>query len=139
LKPSGGDLVSPNATGFDSETWRELARELNKITQTVYEEFLRNQFEQEIEGYVAENIFPTYAGLPEDYKNWRFENTKNILRAIYTADPFALKALKKNQKKIIVRLLDKLAVSNENDAIFEVLNSVLELDDVSTKLFAIVS
>lgn len=136
FEPSGGDLASPDAAGFESETWRKVARELNKITMSVYEDFLRKQFEREIEGYVADGVFPTYAGLPEDYKNWRFENTKSILRAIYTADPTALKSLKKNQKKIIVRLLDKLAISNENDAIFEVLNSVLELDEVSTKLFA---
>lgn len=136
FEPNGGDLASPDATGFESETWRKVARELNKITNSVYEDFLRKQFEREIEGYVTDGVFPTYAGLPEDYKNWRFENTKSILRAIYTADPTALKSLRNNQKKIIVRLLDKLAVSNENDAIFEVLNSVLELDDVSTKLFA---
>lgn len=136
FKPGGCDLASPDATGFESETWRKVARELNKITKSVYEDFLREQCEREIEGYVVDGVFPTYAGLPEDYKNWRLANTKSILRAIYTADPTALKSLKKNQKKIIVRLLDKLAVSNENDAIFEVLNSVLELDDVSTKLFA---
>ena len=136
FEPNGGDLASPDATGFESETWRKVARELNKITSSVYEDFLRKQFEREIDGYIADGVFPTYAGLPEDYKNWRFENTKSILRAIYTADPTALKSLKKNQKKIIVRLLDKLSISNENDAIFEVLNSVLELDDVSTKLFA---
>lgn len=136
FKPSGGDLADPDATGFESETWRKVARELNKLTKTIYEDFLRKQFDREIESYVADGVFPTYAGLSEDYKNWRFENTKSILRAIYTADPMALKSLKKNQKKIIVRLLDKLAVSNENDAIFEVLNSVLELDDASTKLLA---
>ncbi|WP_066122571.1 ATP-binding protein [Bordetella ansorpii] len=134
--PSGGDLVSPDATGFESETWRKVARELNKITNSVYDEFLRQQFEREIDSYVADGIFPTYAGLTEDYKSWRFENTKGILRAIYTADPSSLKSLKKSQKKIIVRLLDKLAVSNENDAIFEILNSVLELDDPSAKLLA---
>jgi len=136
FEPSGGDLASPDAVGFESETWRKVARELNKITKAVYEEFLRKQFDGEIEGYVSEGIFPTYAGMPEDYKKWRFENTKSILRAIYTADPTVLKSLKKSQKKIIVRLLDKLAISNENDAIFEVLNSVLDLDDISTKMFA---
>jgi hypothetical protein len=136
FQPSGGDLASPDATGFESETWRKVARELNKIAKAVYEDFLREQFDREIEGYVTDGVFPNYAGLPEDYKHWRFENTKSILRAIYTADPTALKSLKKAQKKIVVRLLDKLAVSNENDAIFEVLNSVLELDDVSTKLLA---
>lgn len=133
---TGGDLANPDANGFDSDVWRKLTRELNKITQQVYEEFLRKQCERELDALVADGIFPTYAGLPEDYKRWRFENTKNILRAIYTADPTALKSLKKSQKKIIVRLLDKLAISNENDAIFEVLNSVLDLDEASTKLFA---
>lgn len=136
FKPSGADLVDPEAAGYESETWRKVTRELNKMTKSVYEDFLREQFEREVDGYIVEGVFPTYAGMPEDYKYWRFENTKSILHAIYTADPTALKSLRKNQKKIIVRLLDKLAVSSENDAIFEVLNSVLELDDVSTKLLA---
>ena len=93
-------------------------------------------FDREMASHLDDGVFPSYEGLPEDYKQWRFENTKSILRAIYTADPTAWTSLKKNQKKIIVLLLDKLAVSNENDAIFEVLNSVLELDDATTKRLA---
>lgn len=136
FKPSGGDLANPDAAGYESETWRKVVREFNRIIKSVYEKFLRERFDREIESYVADGVFPTYEGLHEDYKHWRIENTKGILRAIYTVDPTALTSLKRNQKKIIVRLLDKLAVSNENDAIFEVLDSVLELDDVSTKLLA---
>ena len=93
-------------------------------------------FDREMASHLADGVFPSYEGLPEDYKQWRFENTKSILRAIYTADPTAWTSLKKNQKKIIVLLLDKLAVSNENDAIFEVLNSTLDLDDATTKRLA---
>lgn len=134
--PEGQDLVNPNAVGFDSDVWKKVAKELDKTAQEVYADFLRKQFEKEIAGYVADGIFPTYAGLSPEYKRWRFANTKNILRAIYEADPTVLISLKKKQKKIIVRLLDRLAISNENDAIFEVLNSVLDLSPEATKTFA---
>lgn len=39
FKPSGGDLASPDATGFDSETWRKVTRELHKITNVNRPEF----------------------------------------------------------------------------------------------------
>lgn len=132
----GPDLTNPKAVSFDSDVWKQVAKELDKIAQSVYADFLRKQFEKEIAGYVNDGIFPTYVGLSPDYKRWRFANTKNILRAIYEADPTTLIALKKKQKKIIVRLLDRLAISNENDAIFEVLNSVLDLSPEATKTFA---
>jgi Histidine kinase-, DNA gyrase B-, and HSP90-like ATPase len=134
--PEGQDLANPDAVGFDSDVWKKVAKELDKTAQDVYADFLRKQFEKEIAGYVVDGIFPTYAGLAPDYKRWRFANTKNILRAIYVADPTALISLKKKQKKIIVRLLDRLAISNENDAIFEVLNSVLDLSPEATETFA---
>lgn len=121
-------------TGTDM-TIRELSAQ-TELTTTSPDESAGDPFDREMAGYLAEGVFPSYEGLPEDYKHWRFENTKSILRAIYTADPTAWNSLKKKQKKIIVLLLDKLTVSNENDAIFEVLNSVLELDDASTKRLA---
>lgn len=136
FSPDGPSITHPDAVGFESDVWRKLWKELTRITHELYVNFLSSQFEKEISSYVTDGIFPTYAGLDPQYKVWRFENTKRILRAIYEADPIALGSLNKKQKKLIVRLLDKLAISNENDAIFDVLNSVLELSPEAVETFA---
>mgnify|MGYP000297765560 CR=1 FL=1 len=51
---------------------------------------------------------------------------KKLLKDIYIADPQVFHSLNGKQTKIIIRLLDTILVSNENDSIFEVLEGVLD-------------
>lgn len=136
FSPSGSDLFSPDSKTVEMDEWKKLIRKLGVITQQVYDDFLRRFVDSEIEKYVEDGIFPSYDNLDVATSTWRINNTKNLIRAVYIADPVVLSSLNKKQKKVIVRLLDKLAISNENDSIFEVLTSVLELDDVSMNTFA---
>lgn len=134
---SGGEnILTPSAKTTDSSEWKNLIKLVNEFTQRVYEDYLRRYVDDEIERYVKEGIFPEYSGINQEYANWRMENTKLVVKAVYAADPAVFNNLNKKQKKVIVRLLDKLAISNENDSLFEVLNSVLELDEKSLNLFA---
>lgn len=130
------DLLRPNAHTTTCPEWRKLVRHLGELTQSVYDRFLRQQALVEVEKYVEDGLFPDYAGLPPDEQTWRLENAKQLVTTIYMADPSVFNAASKKQRKIIIRLLDRLAVSNENDALFEVLNSVLDLDDSSVKTLA---
>jgi Histidine kinase-, DNA gyrase B-, and HSP90-like ATPase len=130
------DIFHPNAHTLNSSEWKRLSRELNELTDSIYENFLRKQAEREIERYVEDGYFPSYAGLPPDERAWRLNNAKELVREIYVADPTVFNTANKKQRKIIIRLLDRLAVSNENDSLFEVLNSVLELDDKSVAKLA---
>lgn len=127
---SGGEsLFSGNKSTSDSEEWRKLLKAVNEFAQEIYDQFLRKYVNNEIIKYVEEGIFPSYAGLEPAYADWRTENAKGLVRLIYMADPTVMNSLNKKQKKIIVRLLDRIAVSNENDALFEILDSVLDLSD----------
>lgn len=130
------DLLQPDAHTIDSPEWRKLARQLGELTQVLYEGFLRKQATLEVEKYVEDGLFPSYAELPPDERSWRLDNTKDLVTTIYMADPTVFSAASKKQRKIIIRLLDRLAVSNENDSLFDVLNSVLDLDDKSVKTLA---
>lgn len=132
----GGNLFNTTKNTTDSEDWRNLTKLVNEFTQRVYEDFLLRFVDQEIEKYIADGIFPVYSGIAPEYATWRMDNTKSIVKALYTADPAVFNKLNKKQKKVIVRLLDKIAISNENDSLIEVLNSVLELDEKSLNLFA---
>ncbi|SEO64023.1 Histidine kinase-, DNA gyrase B-, and HSP90-like ATPase [Duganella sp. CF517] len=133
FESEGKSLFSEGNTTTDSDEWRKLTKGVNELVQEVYDEFLRKYVNAEISKYVDEGIFPSYTGMEASYAEWRTENAKSLVRMIYMADPTVMNSLNKKQKKIIVRLLDRIAVSNENDALFEILNGVLDLDDLSVR------
>ncbi|SAK51044.1 DNA mismatch repair protein [Caballeronia glebae] len=130
------DLLQPDAHTTNSTEWRKLLRQVGELAQFLYERFLRKQAAAEVEKYVEEGLFPSYAELPPEERSWRLINTKELVTSIYVADPSVFNAASKKQRKIIIRLLDRLAVSNENDSLFDVLNSVLDLDEESVKSLA---
>ena len=69
-------------------------------------------------------------------KNWRLSNVKELVKSIYVSDPTIFNSSGKKQKKIIIRLLDKLSVSSENESLFDVLNGVLDMDQESIHMLA---
>lgn len=123
--------IDLHSTG--SEEWRKLGGPLYEFVGQVYDQFLRDYVERELIKYDEEGIFPIYSGLEPNYAKWRAENTREIVRLVYLSDPSVMNALNKKQRKIIVRLLDRLSVSSENDAVFQIISEVLDLDDVSLK------
>jgi hypothetical protein len=136
FQSGGKSLFADGKSTTDSEEWKKVTKEVNDVVQRVYDEFLRKYVNAEISKYVEEGIFPSYAGLEPAYAQWRNDNTKNLVRIIYMADPTVMNSLNKKQKKIIVRLLDRIAVSNENEALFEILDGVLDLNEPSIRKLA---
>jgi hypothetical protein len=130
------DLLQPDAHTTNSAEWKKLVRQLGELTQSLYDRFLRQRAAEEVEKYVEDGLFPSYAELPLEERSWRLDNAKKLVTTIYMADPSIFSAASKKQRKIIIRLLDRLAVSNENDSLLDVLNSVLDLDNKSIKILA---
>lgn len=130
------DLATPDAHAPSSPEWKKVLRVLNSVTHRIYEDFLRDQAESEVEKYVEDGLFPAYSELDVEYKEWRLRNAKELIKAVYVADPTIFNSSGKKQKKVIIRLLDKLSVSNENDSLFDILNGVLDMDDSSIALLA---
>lgn len=130
------DLINPEAHTPNAIEWKRLLRSVGELSQSIYEDFLRRQAVIEVERYEEDGMFPTYSDLPPEERTWRLDNAKKLVRTIYVADPAVFNAASKKQRKIIIRLLDRLSVSNENDSLVEVLNSVLELDDGALRTLA---
>ena len=118
---------------IQSSTGKYILEYLVQKTQEVYEDFLRIYVDEQISKLEADGAFPTYEGEDAEYAAWKRKNTTELIRTICTADPTLFNALKKKQATILVRLLDKLMVSNENDGLFEVLESVIDLNSVYLK------
>lgn len=129
------DLHSSDESVAASQEWPSLLRELHALARDIYEDFLKRHVDIQIAQYEADGIFPDYHDAPEQAA-WRLSNTKELVRSVMTADPTVLKSLNKKQKKVLVRLLDRLSVSSENHSLFEVLNGVLDLDESSTQRLA---
>ena len=114
---------------LESDVWRKLEKDLEVFSRDVYDEFLRGYTDRQIEKYESDGEFPVISSSDKRYRDWRRDNIKQIARAIYTADPTVFTSLRSKQRKILFALLDRLAVSSENDSIFEVLQGVLSLND----------
>lgn len=127
-------LFESNA--LDSDEWRAVSKTVNRLSRGIYDAFLRRQADAEIAKFEEEGVFPTYPGIAPEDAEWRRENARSLVRAIYTADPAIFNSLTKKQRKVLVRLLDRLSVSNENESIFEILKSVLELEQSSLDALA---
>jgi hypothetical protein len=130
------DLLKPDAHTPTSRTWRKFQAQLDELNQGVYDEFLRRRAEEVVQGYEQDGYFPTYVGLDESEKAWRHQHAREMVRQIYIADPRVFHNANKKQTKIIIRLLDRLAVSNENDALLDLLNDALDLDAASMEKLA---
>ncbi|MDO8771529.1 MAG: ATP-binding protein [Burkholderiaceae bacterium] len=122
------DLLTQEAHTPVSPTWRKFKSQLDRLSQSVYDDFLRLRAEEVVQCYEDEGYFPSYGGMDDTEKAWRHQYTRELVRNIYIAEPRVFHNATKKQAKLIIRLLDRLAVSNENDALFEVLEGALDLD-----------
>ena len=114
----------------------EIKEIVNTHLKEVYENFLRVSADNLINDFDEKGYFNYFHDHDKDYENWRINATKQIVKEICLKDPFFLKNLKEKPTKILIRLIDRLLISNENDALFEVLNEVLELDENSLNSFS---
>ena len=115
---------------------RKINSEMSSFLKEIYEDYLRDYVDAKIESYDEKGYFPSYLGYEHNYALWRKKNTKDAVRSIYLADPKVFTNLNTKPLKIIIRMLDKLLVSKENDAIFDVLDDVLDLSDTQVNLLA---
>ena len=94
----------------------------------LYNKFIVEQADILVDNFEKDGIIPSYKGENSEERYLRITHTKNLIKSIHVADPNTFNGLKNNKhKKILVALLDKLTVSNENDSLFEVLEGVLNL------------
>lgn len=109
---------------------------MSSFLKEIYDDYLREYVDAKIENYDKKGYFPSYIGYDSSYALWRKNNTKDAVKSIYLADPKIFANLATKPLKIIIRMLDKLLVSNENDALFDVLDDVLGLSDLQIDLLA---
>lgn len=131
-----GNLFDGSKSTEHSAVWRGVLLELNEFIGDIYKNFLRQHAEEKIAEFEKQNVFPIYKNLNHEDASWRLENTKNIVKSVYIADPKLFGSLSIKQCKLIVRILDRISVSNENENLYDVLSGVLDLDQDSIDMLS---
>lgn len=117
---------------FEMDGSRKLINDVSKavydIQTDLYNSFLRARADFLIEEYEEKGFFNHVHSMDNELQKWNLDNTKRVVKELYIADPKIFNNLKDKPAKILVRLLDRILVSNENSALFEVLEGVLDLN-----------
>lgn len=120
----------------DSAEFKKLKKAIHKFSNDIYEEFLREFVEEKINEYEARGYFPEYKNLKSEEATWRRENTKSFVKSLYYADPAIFNNIKEKPVRILLALIDKILVSNENDTIFDIVGDILNLDENQLNIFS---
>lgn len=121
-------LYDDNESSPNSEAFKKLKSFIQNESRRLYNEFIIEQADELVEDFENKGFIPTYKHEKEEEQRLRIKHTKNLIKSIHVADPYTFNGLKSNKhKKILVALLDKITVSNENDSLLEVLEGVLDL------------
>lgn len=124
----GDDIFSDAKYNADSKVWKDVIKFVWGLSKKIYDDFLQKKIDETLERYQQEGVFPSYSEYSDPkYAEWRLNNIKAIVRDIYIAEPAMLDNLNTKQRKVFVRLLDKLSSSNNNEDLFNILESVLDL------------
>jgi hypothetical protein len=121
-------LSEPFTSFLATEDFRVLIRDLNTFLRHSYADFLVSKAQEQIDAFEKAGDFPNYEGLDQAESKWRLSHVKEIVKAVLVREPKLFVGGNKTQRRLIIRLLDRLSVSNENSGIFDVLESVLNLD-----------
>lgn len=134
--PLGGGLSFDNRSSPHSKVYKDLQREITQFSRSIYDDFQRKHVDKQIELYVEKGYFPRYKNLSTEESAWRLKNTKKAVKNIYLSEPAVFSNLSAKPAKVLIGLLDRILISNENDSLFEVLESVLDLEKSKINVLA---
>lgn len=134
--PNSETLSEPIESFLQSKPGRSLEKQIRLFIADNYASFLISQAEDQVARYESEGDFPTHSELGTAERSWRLSYVKEIIKSVIIKEPTLFIGSNKKQRRVIIRLLDRLAVSNENSGIFDIIESILDLDAATMKTFA---
>ena len=106
-----------------------LALARSKLRQE-YIRFRNSAADNLIEQYIKEGVFPEVSGDNRVLNEFHREQLISTIKTIYEAEPAVFsKQLNKSQKRILIKLLDRIVQSNRLSELFYVLDGVVSLSE----------
>ncbi|TMO04425.1 ATP-binding protein [Pseudoalteromonas sp. S558] len=120
----------PGSKNKDSDVFKNiLALARNKLRQE-YIKFRNSAADNLIQQYIKEGVFPEMNGDNSVLNEFHREQLISTIKTIYEAEPAVFsKQLNKSQKRILIKLLDRIVQSNKLSELFDVLEGVVSLSE----------
>lgn len=124
------DLISESFHNIDADEFKFILSSVRTCLREEYRKFKTNVADQLISQYLADGIFPDYTSDNVMYNEFRRAQLIETVKIIYEAEPALFsKNLNKKQKKILIKLLDRIVETNNLSNLFDIFEGIIELSD----------
>ncbi|EEJ3798571.1 hypothetical protein C0715_000241 [Salmonella enterica subsp. enterica serovar Gaminara] len=124
------DLISESSHNIDADEFKFILSSVRACLREEYRKFKTNVADQLISQYLADGIFPDYTSDNVMYNEFRRSQLIETVKIIYEAEPALFsKSLNKKQKKILIKLLDRIVETNNLSNLFDIFEGIIELSD----------
>lgn len=115
---------------LDSEVFTNVLALAKMKLREEYLLFRNSAADNLIEQYLKEGVFPEIRGDNKVLNDFHRDQLISTIKTIYDAEPAVFsKQLNKSQKRILIKLLDRIVQSNRLSELFEVLDGVISLSE----------
>lgn len=66
---------------------KDVLGEMTFFQREIYHDYLRHFVDRELDRFESAGYFPTYNGIDKNYAEWRKNNTRQVIKELYLADP----------------------------------------------------
>jgi hypothetical protein len=114
----------------ESEEFVQILASAKNHLRQEYLNFRNSAADLLIEQYLSEGVFPAMKGDNVVLHEFHRDQLISTIKTIYEAEPSVFsKQLNKSQKKILIKLLDRIVQSNRLSELFDVLDGVVSLTE----------
>ena len=117
-----------NMTGGcrSDDVFKHLMKELTKFLRNKRKPFLREYAQKMITEFEEEGIISRKN--KDDFELIQIEDLEEVLQELYTTQPSIFHKLKKEQKQILIGLLNLVLNSDERENVLEIIDQIVKLD-----------
>jgi hypothetical protein len=114
----------------NSDTFVKILTLARSKLRQEYIKFRNSAADNLIQQYINEGVFPEVSGDNRLLNEFHRNQLISTIKTIYEAEPSVFsKQLNKSQKKILIKLLDRIVQSNRLSELFDVLDGVISLSE----------
>jgi len=133
------DLLHRNDNIIESEAFKFISAKVKKQLREEFRKYKDNAADKLIQTYLTEGVFPEYKGENRMLSEFKRNQLIETIKVIYEAEPQIFSSLNKKQKKILIKLIDRIIETNNLSNLFDIFEGIISLsEDEINKLSSVI-
>lgn len=133
------DLLSPSDNIIESEAFKFISATVKRQLREEYRKYKDNAADNLIQTYLTEGVFPEYKGENRMLSEFKRNQLIETIKVIYEAEPQIFSSLNKKQKKVLVKLIDRIIETNNLSNLLDIFEGIISLsEDEIDKLSSVI-